>query len=120
MILRGIDFGSVHQMSGATNFDFKGWWYHRFTKPFGGSFSGSTPVAKTTTLLPRAGNMPLKKDGMTPKELLPKCIYVNRRTKAAVNAVSLSGPGLGALLQASIWENVRTPFVISLMSLAAT
>ena len=126
MILRGIDFGHVWQASGATNFYGEGhgaghgWWYHKWLKPFGLDFRGSTFVAKTTTFLARAGNMPLKKDGVTPKELLPRCVHVNRKTKAAVNAVSLSGPGLSMLLVKGEWQKRREPFFISLMSLADT
>ncbi len=120
MILRGIDFGHVWQASGATNFYGQGWWYHHWLKMFGLDFSGSTFVAKTTTLDVRLGNMPMKQDGVTPKELLPKCIHVNRKTRAAVNAVGLSGPGLTSLISSNKWQERREPFFISLMSLAKT
>lgn len=120
MILHGTDFGSIWQASGATNFYGQGWWYHMLLKLTGQSFKGTTFVAKTTTLNPRAGNMPLKDDGVTPKEFFPKSIYVNRHTKAAVNAVSLSGPGLKILLDSGAWQQKRDPFFISLMSLEST
>ncbi len=129
MILRGTDFGHVWQASGSTNFDEKGWWYHgrgllRPLKPLikmaGLDFRGSTFVSKTTTLKPREGNMPLKDDGMTPEEWMPRCIHVNRKTHAAVNAVGLSGPGLDFLLESGVWQKRTAPFFISLMSLAPT
>ncbi len=120
MILRGINFGPVLQASGATNFHGKGWWYHKPLHFFGLNFRGSTIVTKTTTFLARPGNMPLKPDGVTPKEWLPRCIIVNRRKKVALNAVSLSGPGLNFLINALWWQNFTEPFLISVMSLQKT
>ena len=64
--------------------------------------------------------MPLKQDGMTPKELLPRCIIVDRSNKLALNAVSLSGPGLEFLLDTGRWQARTDNFFISLMSLAPT
>lgn len=126
MILSGINFGPVFQASGATNFyghgrgRGHGWWYHKLLRPFGLNWDGSTVVTKTTTFLPRPGNMPLKKDGVTPKEWVPRCIVVNRKKMAALNAVSLSGPGLEFLLQSGEWQKLTRPFFISVMSLAPT
>mgnify|MGYP001568427696 CR=1 FL=1 len=120
MILRVIHFVSVWIASGTTNFFGQGWWYHPWLWLFGLDFSKATFVAKTTTLLPRLGNMPMKRDGMTPREFKPKCIHVNLRTGAAVNAVGLSGPGLEFLLNTGRWQARRSPFLISFMSLAST
>lgn len=126
MNLRGIRFKPVQQASGATNFfgpgrgKGHGWWYHRLLYPFGLDFSEATFVSKTTTLHPRPGNMPLKKDGVTPMEWIPKCIIVDRQNKAVLNAVSLSGPGLEALLLKGGWRELTSPFFISVMSLAPT
>ena len=118
--LRGINFGSVIQPSGATNFDLKGWWYHKPLHFFGLDWSGSTGVTKTTTLLARKGNMPLKTDGKTPKEWLPRSIIVDRKKKAVLNAVSLSGPGLEFLIDSGWWQKLNKPFLISVMSLEKT
>lgn len=74
MILRGIDFGPVLDASGVRNFDKKGYPFHPLFYLFGLRFGGSSFVTKTTTLLARQGNMSLKKDGVTPKEWVPKCI----------------------------------------------
>ncbi len=120
MTLRGIRFQSVLQASGATNFDGRGWWYHRPLHPFGLDFTDTTFVSKTTTLLARPGNMPLKADGKTPQEWIPRCIIVNRKKKAVLNAVSLSGPGLEALIQSEMWQRKHQPFFISVMSLQPT
>ena len=122
--LRGIPFSPAFQASGATNFygpgsgPGHGWWYHTPLHLFGLNFAGSTLVSKTTTLDARPGNMPLKKDGVTPKEWIPKCIIVNREKRAVLNAVSLSGPGLEFLLTSGEWHRQREPFFISVMSLA--
>ncbi len=125
MKLRGIDFSRVHQASGATNFygheqngPGHGWWYHHPLAFLGQSWKGTTIVTKTTTLEARTGNMPLKKDGVTPKEWLPRCIIVNREHQAVLNAVSLSGPGLEFLINSGEWQSITTPFFISVMSLA--
>src|SRR3989338_1461637 len=126
MVLCGIDFGPVLQASGATNFydhgrgRGHGWWYHRLLHYFGLDWSNSTVVTKTTTLLARKGNMPLKKDGVTPKEWMPKCIIINRKKKAVLNAVSLSGPGLEFLIASGEWQKRTEPFFISVMSLMPT
>ncbi len=113
---RGIDFGSVLQASGARNFHGKGYWYHWLLHVFGLNFRGSTIVTQTTTFGPRPGNMPLKNDGVTPKEWVPRCIIVNRRKQWVLNAVSLSGPGLEFCIKAGWWQRFTEPFLISVMS----
>lgn len=118
--LRGIDFGRIWQMSGATNFFEEGWPYHKILGPIGLSFKGSTFVAKTTTLLPRPGNMPLKPNSTSPKELIPKCIYVNPLKGIVLNAVGLSGPGVEWLLDLQKWQKRTSPFFISFMSVEDT
>lgn len=121
MILKGINFGPVWDASGVRNFDGRGWWYHKFLWFVGLMFGGSTFVAKTTTLNPRlgtkldpGGNMPLKKDGKTPKKWFPDCVVVRWWSGAALNAVGLSGPGLFRLLKE--WFSITQPFMISYMS----
>lgn len=118
MRLRGIDFGYVLNSSGARNFDGSGWWYHWFFKRFGLDYSDTTFVAKTTTLNPRAGNMPLK--GLRPTELLPDCIRVYPFRGMALNAVGLSGPGAEWFLQKGIWHQQEKPFFLSFMSVAGS
>lgn len=126
MILRGINFGPVLQASGATNFyghgrgRGHGWWYHKALHYLGLDFRGSTVVTKTTTLLARAGNMPLKRDGVTPKEWVPKCIIIDWRKQCVLNAVGLSGPGLEHLLNSGKWQQRPEPFQISVMSVQRT
>lgn len=114
MILRGIDFGNVLNSSGARNFDGSGWWYHKALGHIGLDYTGTTFVAKTTTLSPRQGNMLLK--GVDPAELLPRCIKVYPYKGRALNAVGLSGPGARALLASGTWHKQERPFFLSFMS----
>jgi dihydroorotate dehydrogenase len=120
MRLRGIEFGDVWIQSGTLNFFGEGYPYHKFWKPFGLTFKGSTFVAKTTTVPPREGMMPLKEDGLTPTEWIPKCIYVDLWKGIALNAVSLSGPGFKALLDMGLWQKMLQRFMISYMSAETT
>lgn len=117
MRLRGIDFGGVTGQSGVQGFFGEGYRFHRFWRPFGLNFKGMTFVAKTTTLEPRRGNMPLRVD-FTPREFRPQCIAVNFRKAAVLNSVGLSGPGAWALLATGKWQARREPFFLSFMPVA--
>jgi dihydroorotate dehydrogenase (NAD+) catalytic subunit len=119
MKLLGIEFGRVWNSSGARSFFGEGYPFHRYLKPFGiaPDFRGSTFVAKTTTVEPRAGNLPL--NGTRPTELFPKSIKVNFRRAAVLNAVGLSGPGLDALLADGRWQMRLEPFLLSFMAVDA-
>ena len=119
MRLRGIPFGNVLSASGVQGFFGEGYWFHPYLKPFGLDFSNFTFVAKTTTLTARPGNLPLR-DDFTPRELLPKCIYVKPWQGVALNALGLSGPGFPALLQTGRWQARQKPFFISFMSVDQT
>jgi dihydroorotate dehydrogenase len=116
LILRGIDFNRAWCASGAMNFFFDGYPFHRWLKPFGlaPDFRGATFVAKTTTLELRAGNLPL--NYTRPREIRPRCIRVNFRWGAVLNAVGLSGPGLEALLADGRWQYRLDPFLLSFMA----
>lgn len=120
MKLRGIQFQPVLDASGARNFDGRGWWYHRPLKPFGLDFSGSTFVAKTTTLHSRKGNLEMQADGISPTKFFPDCVVVRFCSGVALNAVGLSGPGAEALLKMKIWLNWREPFFLSFMTVSST
>jgi dihydroorotate dehydrogenase len=119
MKLRGIEFGKVLGASGVQGFFGEGYWFHRLWRPFGLDFTGMTFVAKTATLLPRPGNMPLTRD-YTPKHFFPDCVKANFSRGIMLNAVGLSNPGLGALLRTGLWQARTEPFMLSIMSLADT
>lgn len=118
-----VDFGPVWVASGATNFFGEGWPYHKKLKrwfPNGFDYTESTFVAKTTTLDPREGNMPLD-DDLMPLESRPKCIHVSPYSwlmGSALNAVGLSGPGAEALFKDGRWQQMTEPFFLSFMSVA--
>ena len=118
-LINGIDFGPVWGMSGFLNFYGQGWPYHRLLNIFGINFKSVTFVSKTVTLLPRIGNMPLKKNLM-PVELIPKSVYLNMFKKHAINAVSLSGPGAEEILSSTRLQQRVKPFQLSFMSVAET
>lgn len=121
MQLRGIEFGPVIGASGVNGWFGEGYPYHAFLKFVPGfSFKGLTLTAKTTTLHERAGNMPLKKDRITPRELKPASIKVWPGAGVAINAVGLSGPGLSYLLSLGRWQKIEKPFFLSFMSVGAS
>lgn len=113
MHLRDIQFRNVLNSSGARNFFGEGWWYHKFFKPFGLDYTGSTFVAKTTTLLPQKGNLGTK-------EYFPACVKVYPWKGIALNAVGLSGPGALSLFEARRWQKRSEPFMLSFMATGQT
>ena len=120
MKLQNTTFRPVWQASGATNFFENGWWYGPLAHCLGGTWQKTTFVAKTTTLMPRAGNMPLMKNGTTPRDLNPDCIKVNFAKAVVVNAVGLSGPGAQFLFERGLWQKRTEPFILSFMAVEHT
>lgn len=131
MILRGIDFGPILNASGARGIFGEEYKHHKLLGPLRPNFNGCAFVAKTTTLDGRKGNMPMQEDGITPKELMPRCILPNfSRAKnlpisikmflegLMLNAVSLSGPGAEFILKTHRWQNLAENFLISFMPVA--
>jgi dihydroorotate dehydrogenase len=123
MKLRGIEFGPVMGASGVQGFFGEGYPSHRLLRRLFGrrfDFRGMTFVAKTTTLNPRVGNMPLSTDdGITPLEFKPRCVHLGLRgfrKGVALNAVGLSGPGACALFERRHWQARYDRFLISFMS----
>ena len=101
----------------------KAYWYYAIWRFFGLSWWHTNFAAKTTTLDPRRGNMPLKKDGDTPREKFPRCILITLwgiLTGHLANALALSGPGAKFLLMRRVWQNLNEPFVLSFMAVAKT
>lgn len=117
MKLRGIDFGNVLGASGVQGFFGEGYWFHKVCCPFGLNFRGMTFVAKTATLLPRKGNMPLTRH-YTPRNPFPGCVKVKPWRGVMLNSIGLSNPGLGALLGTCKWQKHTQAFLLSIMSLA--
>lgn len=114
-------FGQVWGASGVSNFFGEGYPFHKVCKMLPGfDFSGMTFVAKTSTLLSKAGNMPISTADLMPKEMIPRCIYVDFKRGLTLNAVGLSGPGAASLLSRGKWQGRTEPFQISFMSIAST
>ncbi|MBI3075309.1 MAG: hypothetical protein HYY92_03840 [Parcubacteria group bacterium] len=120
MKLRGIDFGPVWGASGVTGFFGEGYPFHRILRPFGLNFKGMTFAAKTTVFLPQKGFLLLKKNGVTPQELLPSCITIRFFKGAVLNAVALSGPGAEALFKDGRWQTRTEPFFLSFATVGAS
>ncbi|KKP89937.1 MAG: Dihydroorotate dehydrogenase [Candidatus Moranbacteria bacterium GW2011_GWC2_37_73] len=118
LVSRGISFGPVMVASGALNNFGEGYPSHNFIKMLMRGrfdFTGATLVSKTATLASRIGNLPLDED-YQPTEMFPKCIYVNPFKGIAVNAVSLSNPGIKTLLNQRRWQNLDQNHWISFMA----
>jgi hypothetical protein len=117
--LRDIEFGKVLCASGARGFFGEGYRFHPYLRPFGLNYDGSTLVSKTTTFLDNRGNMALNPD-FTPRDFFPDCIRVYPFRGMALNAVNLSGPGLGPLLDTGMWQSLENPFLVSFMAIGKT
>ncbi len=125
MNIRGIEVSRIWGASGVQGFFGEGYWFHWllwfiglfFGKPDSGEL---TFVAKTTTLEPRPGNMPLGKDGITPRKWFPSCVKVYPWKGVTLNSVGLSGPGAKALFANGRWQKRKKPFFISFMAVGLT
>ncbi|MEX1087454.1 MAG: hypothetical protein WEC58_02915, partial [Candidatus Paceibacterota bacterium] len=114
------ELGRVWGGSGVRNLCLEGYWFHKPIKlghPRGFSFKGLEEVAKTTTLLPNAGRMPLNKRNQ-PKEWSPNCIWVDRKRSIALNAIGLSGPGAKVVFEKL--QKLRHRFQPSIMAIGTT
>lgn len=122
--IRGTSFSPVMNASGARGFFGEGYQFHYLWKILTlGLFSWffTTFVAKTVTFYPRAGNMPLKRDGLTPQRWLPTCIYAGKALAGVMlNAVGLSNRGLVWSLAKGRWQKRQKPFFLSFMPMGET
>lgn len=121
MLVAGYAYPPIMNASGARGFFGEGYWYHKYWKLAGLSFKTCGFTAKTTTLQPRFGNMPMCEDGITPEEYFPNCIIVKPFSGIALNAVGLSGPGAYNLLSQGYWQQISgNPWNLSFMSVLTT
>ncbi len=123
MRVRNTEFENVLGASGAHGFFGRAYPYHRLLRRMGLlDFTGSTFVAKTTTLHAKAGYMRLHgpERDFEPIEWFPKCIVVKPIQGVALNAVGLAGPGGPTLFDTGKWQARTKPFFLSFMSVAET
>jgi dihydroorotate dehydrogenase len=99
----------------------EGYKYHKILKILLSvlfSFKWITFQMKTMTTWKRNGNMKLsKKDGITPVDFHPHCIYANLWKGYGVNNVSLSNPGVEAILKKGILQKKEGELHLSVMFL---
>lgn len=119
MKIQNSDFGPVLGASGVQGFFGEGYRFHSPLQSFELDFTDMTFVAKTATLNPREGNMPLT-DRYTPREWIPLCIRTKILRGVILNAVGVSNPGIKSLIDCDLWQRRRTPFFLSIMSVAPT
>ena len=120
MLLHGHEFGNVFCAPGARNFDGRGYPFHWLWKYAGMNWEGTGFVTKTVTMDPRPGNMPLRSNGLTPKELFPPSIDIDFRTGHILNSVSFSNFGAVWAFQNAGWNRIDVPFMISFMIVGNT
>jgi len=117
-------WGYVWGASGLQGFFGEGYRFHVWPlKMLWGNFKGLTFVAKTATAEACPGNMPLKADGTTTVDLFPRCVYCTPYLwwkGAMLNAVGLSNRGIDFLLDDGRWQQMKQPFMISVMPIGKT
>ena len=123
MIIRGINFGSIWDDSGARNFFGEGYRHHPVWRLMGLTFEGVTFVAKAATLLPRypddsrseyrGGNLRLDRHTHQPVELYPKCVIYDFLRDQSWDASGLTNPGVRTLFEDGRWQWNKEPFWIS-------
>lgn len=117
MKLRGIEFGPVLDASGVRGWFGEGYLFHKLSRP---DLSGSTFVAKTTTVHARDPYSALTSDGFTVKVLFQKNVIPRFRQGVVLNSLGLPGPGVRALLARGEWQRRRDAFFLSFMAVEPT
>jgi len=128
LTLNGVKYGNIFCAPGAQGFFGEGYPYHRYFRHLGlnwGDAAVGSPmhcgfVSKTITLNERAGNMPMRSDRLTPRELIPRSIVVKPFSGHVLNAVGLTGPGIDWALESGRWQSRTAPFMISFMPVAGS
>ncbi|MEZ4104305.1 MAG: hypothetical protein R3B60_03390 [Candidatus Paceibacterota bacterium] len=115
-IINGILYPSVFCAPYIRGFTGEELLFHKLLRLFGATWENTGFAGKTMTLTNRKGNMPLQEDGMTPKETLPRCIWVNpfKNGGEIINAVGLANNGLDFYLKLGVYQRFTEPFIISI------
>jgi dihydroorotate dehydrogenase len=112
-----IFFGSIINTPWVRGFYGELPWFFPYFQCRGACWKDVTFAAKTVTLYPHKGRVPLKKNGR-PKYPLTRFVYWKPFQDFMVNAWALSNPGLVYCL--AEWESREKPFIISVISLQKT
>lgn len=115
-----VNFGSIFCAPGARGFYGEGYPTHAYLKYLGLTWRGTAFAGKTITLLPRQGNMPLEKDGVTPCSIVPPCIIPKPWSGHMLNAVGLSNFGVQFYMDLGKWQKLTQPFCLSWMAVSET
>ncbi len=114
---------SVILASGTFGFFGEGYPYHKIIYPFVWITKKSAMfVAKTVTVDPVKGNMPLKENS-SPTKLRPDCIFIDFKRwwrGGMLNAVGLSNFGLQWYLEQGLWQKYTKPWALSIMFIRKT
>lgn len=121
LTLRGVNYGATFCAVGARGFVGEGYPFHKLWCWFGMDWTGTAFAGKTMTLNYREGNMPLREDGMTPKEWFPKCIWASPWNGGEmINQVGLSNFGIEFYLRRKPFWHFLEPFMTSVMLMEDT
>jgi dihydroorotate dehydrogenase len=109
-------FPKVICAPGTFGFFGEGYPFHKYLKYIPGFSQNVVFAAKTVTAHSREGNMPMKKDNITPLSLFPKCVYVDFFKGHVINAVGLTNKGIDWTMQKNNWQKRDDNYFISFMS----
>lgn len=115
-----VKFGPMFCAVGARGVCGEGFPFHRYWRCFGMDWRDTTLQGKTITMERVVGNMPLREDGVTPKEFRPACIYVDFLRSLMHNAVGFSNFGAPFYLSKGWWQQFSDPFVITFKAICDT
>jgi dihydroorotate dehydrogenase len=121
--LKKTYISSVILASGTLGFSGEGYPYHRIIYPFVQTAKYlSMFVAKTVTVDPVKGKMPLKRNS-SPAKLRPDCIFIDFKRwwrGGMLNAVGLSNFGLKWYLEQGLWQKYTKSWALSIMFVRKT
>ncbi|MCX6809767.1 MAG: hypothetical protein NTZ65_03425 [Candidatus Berkelbacteria bacterium] len=119
----GVPYRRIFCASGAANIDGGGYPYHKhwWWRGVRGWYNDDRVTKQMKTITDGSkGNMPLRADGVTPIEFLPRCIVADPITAHAQNAVGLSCWSYEKYFDGGIWRGEENNFWISYLANADT
>ncbi|QFR38735.1 hypothetical protein A9Q91_00685 [Candidatus Gracilibacteria bacterium 28_42_T64] len=117
MRIGNLDFPRVICAPGTFGFFGEGYPFHKLLQFVPGYSSDIAFAAKTVTAYERKGNMPMRKDHITPLHILPKCVYVDFFGGHVINAVGLTNKGIDWSMDQMMWQKRKDNYFLSFMSI---